>query len=93
MNKILDFFLRRKRVLAKYTKEESEKAIDLYIRYCRQATKVIKELGYPNERHTLVNWYRGYEEKDEENESDADKRMKSLSERTTIPEASLIRSI
>ena len=79
--------------MAKYTKEEKQKAIDLYIRYCRQATKVIKELGYPNERHTLVNWYRGYEEKGEENESDADKRMKSLSERTTIPEASLIRSI
>ena len=60
-DKILDFFLRRKRVLAKYTKEEKQKAIDLYIRYCKQATKVIKELGYPNERHTLVSWYRGYE--------------------------------
>ena len=64
-DKILDFFLRRKRVLAKYTKEEKQKAIDLYIRYCKQATKVIKELGYPNERHTLVSWYRGYEEKGE----------------------------
>ena len=39
-DKILDFFLRRKRVLAKYTKEESEKAMDLYIRYCKQATLV-----------------------------------------------------
>ena len=28
-DKILDFFLRRKRVLAKYTKEEKQKAIDL----------------------------------------------------------------
>ena len=37
--------------MAKYTKEEKQKAIDLYIRYCRQATKAIKELGYPNERH------------------------------------------
>ena len=64
-DKILDFFLRRKRVLAKYTKEEKQKAIDLYVRYCKQATKVIKELGYPNERHTLVSWYRGYEEKGE----------------------------
>lgn len=64
-DKILDFFLRRKRVLAKYTKEKKQKAIDLYIRYCKQATKVIKELGYPNERHTLVSWYRGYEEKGE----------------------------
>ena len=79
--------------MVKYTKEKKQKAIDLYIRYCRKATNVIKELGYPNERHTLVTWYRGYEEKGEENESDADKRMKSLSERTTIPEASLIRSI
>ena len=53
------------RVLVKYTKEEKQKAIDLYIRYCKQATKVIKELGYPNERHTLVSWFRGYEEKGE----------------------------
>ena len=51
--------------MAKYTKEEKQKAVDLYIRYCRQATKVIKELGYPNERHTLVSWHRGYEEKGE----------------------------
>ena len=43
-DKILDFFLRRKRVLAKYTKEEKQKAIDLYIRYCKQATKAIKNL-------------------------------------------------
>ena len=79
--------------MVKNTKEEKQKAIDFYIRYCNQATKVIKELGYPNWRHTLDSLYGGYEEKDEENESDADKRMKSLSERTTIPEASLIRSI
>ena len=51
--------------MAKYTKEEKQKAIDLYIRYCRQATKVIKELGYPNRRHTLISWYKGYEEKGE----------------------------
>ena len=61
--------------MAKYTKEEKQKAIDLYIRYYRQATKVIKELGYPNERHTLVSWYRGYEEKCE---------VKDETERTTI---------
>ena len=52
--------------MAKYTKEEKQKAIDLYIRYCKQATRVIKELGYPNKRHTLVSWYRKYEEKGEE---------------------------
>ena len=28
------------------------------------------ELGYPNERHTLVNWYRGYEEKGEVKDDD-----------------------
>ena len=51
--------------MAKYTKEEKQKAIDLYIRYCKQTTKVIKELGYPNERHTLASWYRVYEQKGE----------------------------
>ena len=51
--------------MAKNTKEEKQKSVDLYIKYCRQATKVIKELGYPDERHTLVRWYRGYEEKGE----------------------------
>ena len=30
--------------MAKYTKEEKQKAIDLYIRYCKQATKAIKNL-------------------------------------------------
>ena len=43
-DKILDFFLRRKRVLAKYTKEEKQKAIDFYIRYCKQATMVSRNL-------------------------------------------------
>ena len=43
-DKILDFFLRRKRILAKYTKEEKQKAIDLYIRYCKQATMVSRNL-------------------------------------------------
>ena len=44
-DKILDFFLRRKRVLAKYTKEEKQKAMDLYIRYCKQGTMVLWNLG------------------------------------------------
>ncbi|MDD7162553.1 MAG: hypothetical protein SPF69_07835 [Candidatus Ornithospirochaeta sp.] len=46
--------------MSKYTKEAKQKAIDLYIRYCKQATKVIKELGYSIERHTLAIWYRVY---------------------------------
>ena len=31
--------------MAKYTKEEKQKAIDLYIRYCKQATLVLRNLG------------------------------------------------
>ena len=31
--------------MAKYTKEEKQKAIDLYIRYCKQATIVLWNLG------------------------------------------------
>ena len=31
--------------MAKYTKEEKQKAIDLYIRYCKQATMVLWNLG------------------------------------------------
>ncbi|MCI7455198.1 MAG: hypothetical protein MSA93_07825 [Spirochaetales bacterium] len=31
--------------MAKYTKEESEKAINLYIRYCKRATLVSRNLG------------------------------------------------
>lgn len=47
--------------MAKYTKEEKQKAIDLYIKYCKRTTRGIKELGYPNKRHTLVSWYSEYE--------------------------------
>ena len=31
--------------MAKYTKEEKKQAVDLYIRYCRQATIVLWNLG------------------------------------------------
>ena len=31
--------------MAKYTKEEKQKAIDLYIRYCKRATLVSRNLG------------------------------------------------
>ena len=47
--------------MAKYTKEEKQKAIDLYIHYFKRTTRVIKELGYHNKRHTLVSWYSEYE--------------------------------
>ena len=32
------------------------------------------ELGYPNERHTLASWYRGYEEKGEVKDTDERRR-------------------
>ena len=47
--------------MAKYTKEEKQKAIDLYINYYKRTNRVIKELGYPIKRHTLVSWYSEYE--------------------------------
>ena len=47
--------------MAKYTKEEKQKAINLYINYFKRTTRVIKELGYPNKRHTLVSRYSEYE--------------------------------
>ena len=47
--------------MAKYTKEEKQKAIDLYINYFKRTTRGIKELGYHNKRHTLVSWYSEYE--------------------------------
>ena len=47
--------------MAKYTKEEKQKAIDLYINYFKRTTRGIKELGYPNKRHTLVSRYSEYE--------------------------------
>ena len=31
--------------MAKYTKEEKQKAIDFYIRYCKQGTMVLWNLG------------------------------------------------
>ena len=51
--------------MAKYTKEEKQKAINLYINYFKRTTRVIKELGYPNKRHTLVSWYSEYEKNGE----------------------------
>ena len=42
-----------------YSKEEREKAIQLYIKYGKCAADVIRELGYPD-RKTLRNWYKTY---------------------------------
>ena len=44
-----------------YALEEIIKAIELYFRYGRKASAVIRELGYPD-RKILVKWVREYEE-------------------------------
>ena len=43
--------------MAKYSKEQRDRAVDLYIRYERCAADVIRELGYPS-RGMLPVWYR-----------------------------------
>ena len=43
-DKILDFFLRRKRVLAKYTKEEKQKAIAIFPDINQQAEQMFHRL-------------------------------------------------
>ena len=43
--------------MAKYSKEQRDRAMDLYIRYERCAADVIHELGYPS-RGMLPVWYR-----------------------------------
>ena len=44
-----------------YSKEERQKAVDLYIKYGKRASAVIRELGYPD-RKTLACRYKEYEE-------------------------------
>ena len=43
--------------MAKYSKEQRDRAVDLYIRYECCAADVIRELGYPS-RGMLPVWYR-----------------------------------
>ena len=43
--------------MAKYSKEQHDRAVDLYVRYERCAADVIHELGYPS-RGMLPVWYR-----------------------------------
>lgn len=43
-----------------YSYEERQRAVLLYIKHNRCASKVIRELGYPN-RHTLRQWVQKYQ--------------------------------
>ena len=45
-----------------FSYDERMKAVKLYIQYDLSAAKVIRELGYPRNRHTLTNWYKEYKE-------------------------------
>ena len=42
--------------MAKYSKEQRDRAVDLYIKYERCAADVIHELGYPS-KGALLSWY------------------------------------
>ena len=42
--------------MAKYSREQRDRAVDLYIKYERCAADVIRELGYPS-KGSLLSWY------------------------------------
>ena len=45
----LDFLAGKENpLMAKYSKEQRDRAVDLYVRYERCAADVIRELGYPS---------------------------------------------
>ncbi len=44
-----------------YSSEEKKKADELYIKYDRRTTQTMKEIGYSENRHTLVKWYKEYQ--------------------------------
>ena len=42
--------------MAKYSREQRDRAVDLYVKYERCAADVIHELGYPS-KGALLSWY------------------------------------
>lgn len=42
--------------MAKYSREQRDRAVDLYVKYERCAADVIRELGYPS-KGALLSWY------------------------------------
>ena len=61
-DKILDSLGDRR--MSVYTREERIKAVELYIKHQKNATPVIRALGYPG-RKTLPRWYKIYIEEQE----------------------------
>ncbi len=45
--------------MAKYTREQRQRAVELYVKYECCAADVIRELGYPS-RETLRMWHRDW---------------------------------
>ena len=43
-----------------YSYEDRIRAVKLYIQYNLSAVAVIRELGYPKDRHSLPKWYKEY---------------------------------
>ena len=46
-----------------YSYEQRIKAVKLLIQYDMSYAAVVRELGYPNDVHSLRNWYKEYTEK------------------------------
>lgn len=47
-------------VVRMYSYEDRIRAVKLYIQYDLSAAAVIRELGYPKDRHSLPKWYKEY---------------------------------
>ena len=67
-----------------YSVEERQKAVDLYLKYGRNAALAIRELGYPK-RHALMQWVREYEKTGKLHEKTAGHRGYSEKEKRTDP--------
>lgn len=44
-----------------FSLEERKKAVELYLKYGRNSALVLRELGYPKNRHTLKSWVEEFE--------------------------------
>lgn len=43
-----------------FSYEQRMKAVQLYIKYNRHCAPVLRELGYPKNRHSILNWYKEF---------------------------------
>ena len=75
-----------------YSVEERQKAVDLYLKYGRNAALTIRELGYPN-RHALIQWVREYEKTGELHEKPAGHRGYSNGSENMKRQANCMRSL